>query len=264
MRHQVALHRLARSLQRRYQRQPSRKQRRKHAREDGNLVFQPDITQQRDLQLETIHLCGALVTPHPAPEEEPRASQHQRRVRGVLSRVDADREHQRGHGRQLGAKLVIQVGELRHYERDQECQQHEQHNDKQRGIYQRRYQFLAEAYRQTLKRNETSQHFLEIAASFAGQQRGRINLGKDFLRRKGFRQQFATAQPLTHVLQQRAEEGIALPFKQQFQRLNDRQPGVNQGHKLLVEDDKLVLRDFAALRQTEIGRQQAFGLDRIH
>ena len=38
---------------------------------------------------------------------------------------------------------------------------------------------------------------------------------------------------------------------------------MNQGHKLLIEDDKLVLLNFAAARQPQVGREQALGLDPV-
>ena len=39
---------------------------------------------------------------------------------------------------------------------------------------------------------------------------------------------------------------------------------MNQGHKLLVEDDKLVLLNLAPARETNFGRKQTLSLDRIN
>ncbi len=112
---------------------------------------------------------------------------------------------------------MIQVGELRHHEGNQERQHHEQHEDQQRGIHQRGYQLLAKTHRQALKRYVASHHLLEVAALLAGQQRGRVDLGKHLLGGEGFRQQLPPAQAVAHILQNRTEEGIALPLNQQFQ-----------------------------------------------
>ena len=88
-------------------------------------------------------------------------------------------------------------------------------------------------------------------------------MAKHFLCFEGFRQQLAATYTLVHVLQHRAEVRITLPLDQQLQRLDDRQAGVNQGHELLVENDELVLLDFAPLRQAQVGRQQPFRFHRI-
>jgi hypothetical protein len=66
-----------------------------------------------------------------------------------------------------------------------------------------------------------------------------------------------------HILQHGTKEEIALPLDQQLQRLDDRQAGMDQGHELLVEDDKLLLLDLAPVRKPDLGRKQALGLDRI-
>ena len=39
---------------------------------------------------------------------------------------------------------------------------------------------------------------------------------------------------------------------------------MNQGHKLLIKDDELVLLDFAAARQPQLGREQPFRLDPVN
>jgi hypothetical protein len=54
-------------------------------------------------------------------------------------------------------------------------------------------------------------------------------------------------------MQHGLEKRIALTLHQQFQRLDNRQARVDEGHELLVEDDKLVLLDLAATRQPRFG-----------
>ena len=123
--------------------------------------------------------------------------------------------------------------------------------DQQRGIDQRRNQLLAKADGQALKGNIAAKHFLEVAALLTRQQRGGVDLGKDGLGLEGFRQQFAAAHAVAHVLQYGTEEEIALALNEEFQRLDDGQAGMNQGNELLVEDDELLLLDLATPGQAD-------------
>src|ERR1700691_1888154 len=180
-----------------------------------------------------------------------------------MPRIDADGEHEGSHRRQVRAEGVIKQGKLRNDEGDEEGHHHDQHAHQQGGIHERGDELLAEAYRQALERNVAPEDFLEVAALLARQQGGGVNLGEDTLRLEGFREQFAAAHAIAHVLQHRTEEHIALPLDEQLERLNDGQTGMNEGDKLLVEDDKLVLPYLAPMGQSDVGGEQVFAANRI-
>ena len=159
--------------------------------------------------------------------------------------------------------MLIQRGELRNHKGDEEGHHHDQHDHQQSGIDQRSRQLLAKTHRQALERDIAAHHLFQVAALLTCQQCGGVHLGKNFLRLERIGEQLATAHPVVHILQHGTEEEIALPLDQQLQRLDDRQAGMDQGHELLVEDDKLLLLDLAPPREPDLGRKQALGLDRI-
>src|SRR5262249_31508980 len=101
-------------------------------------------------------------------------------------------------------------------------------------------------------------------ALFSGEQRGRVDARKRPLRRKGIRKQFAAFDAVAHILQQALKILIPLPLDQQIQRIEDRQPSLDQRQELLVEDYELALLNLAPPPDSEISRQQSARLDPIN
>ena len=96
-------------------------------------------------------------------------------------------------------------------------------------------------------RNVTAQHFFHVSCALPGEQGGGVNL-RDCplafsLGRKSFRKQLPAFHPLANIFEQCAEIRIALALTQQIQAGEDGESRLNQGYKLLVEDDELVSPD---------------------
>ncbi len=85
----------------------------------------------------------------------------------------------------FGANLVVEHGEARHDEGDQENEEAEDQRDQQGGVDERGLQLLAEGERDTLEGKITAQNVFQIAASFACQQRRRIDEWESALRFEG-------------------------------------------------------------------------------
>src|SRR5262249_21618170 len=77
--------------------------------------------------------------------------------------------------------------------------------------------------------------------------------------------QLSAFDPLPHVIQQGAQIVVALTFDKQFQRIQDGQAGMNQGQKLLVEDDEFALFYLTANSKLDLSTgKQAARLDRVN
>ncbi len=113
-----------------------------------------------------------------------------------------------------------------------------------------------------LKADVAGQHLFQVAALFACQQRGRIDLGKGALGIKGVREQLAALHPVVDILQKRAEIEVTLPLRQQVQCLHDGKSGPEEGGELLVEDHELRQRHPAPPERDASAGGQAAGLNR--
>lgn len=91
-----------------------------------------------------------------------------------------------------------------------------------------------------------------------------MDAGKRALGRESVRQQLASLDPVTHVLQQALEILIALPFDEQVERVENGQAGFDERQELLVENDELALLDLAAPPDREVSGKQGAGLDRVN
>ena len=89
-------------------------------------------------------------------------------------------------------------------------------------------------------------------------------MGKAPWAAKASGQQLATFNPVAHVLQERLQVLVLLPLDQQIQGVQDRQPRLDQGQELLVEDDKLALLDLAPPPQGKIPGKHPPRLDPVH
>ena len=107
------------------------------------------------------------------------------------------------------------------------------------GIDQRGDQFLPGADRDPLVGDEVVEHASQIAALFASQDRGDVNLGKHALlvERLGERRAFADA--VADVEQHRAQARRRSAFGEQIQRLQNRQTGLDDRIELLIEDQEI-------------------------
>ena len=137
------------------------------------------------------------------------------------------------------------------------------HGDQQRGINQRHEQLLAERHRQPLEADVAGQHFVDVAALLARHQRRGVNLGNDPLRRERIGKQFSAFDPLAHVLQNLLQLRVLLPLDQQFERIQDGQPGPDQRQELLVEHQKRALLQLPPAAQRNSDGQHSLGLDPV-
>src|SRR5665213_210250 len=260
LRNLLRIDRLRRRLQARHQRQTARQQRRQGPRKQSHLIFQPHRHQHRRRHPHLIHRRPARIGLGPAEEQPPRQPQHSGEIQTVLLRTRPQLQHENGKVRQFRPQLVIELRKTRHYKRNQENKQPDHHHNQKRRIDQRRLQLLPKAQRNPLKIQKPLQHFFKVAGPLPGQQRRRIHQRKPALRLERRRDRFARLHPRRNVVQLPAQVGVLLPFRQQLQRTQNRQPRPDQRQKLLVEDQESLKIDLL------LGRlpQHRLRLDRIN
>src|SRR6202035_1444219 len=257
-----AAHRSARGLQRRHQRHAAREQSRKHAGKIRYLILQPYFAQQRQRENDAVDAFRPAIGFLPLPEAQQGHHHRNPENRKVSLGVVSDIQHDQRDHWQLRAHILIELGKLRHHVRDQKHQHQRHDRDQQRRIHQRNRQLLLEGQRHFLERDVAGKHFFHVAALLARHQSAGIDFRKSTLARKRVGQQLPGFDPVAHILQQALQIRIALPLDQQIQRIQNRQPGFDQGKKLRVEDKKLALLDLAAPSQP--ARKNSPRLDPIH
>ncbi len=80
------------------------------------------------------------------------------------------------------------------------------------------------------------------------------------MRGERIRQQFAALHPLPDILQPGLQVRVLLPLDQQIERIQNGQPRLDQGQKLLVEDHKLALPDLPSAELQLASGKQSPGL----
>ena len=157
----------------------------------------------------------------------------------------AEAEQVHGHGRQLGAHLVIEHGELRHDDGQQKDHEADDQRHQQRGIDERGGELFAEGERDFLEADVALQHLLQVAGALAGQQGGGVHDGKAALRLKGRGKRFAGLDAVGHIVQLAEKLGVFLDLAQHLEGAENGQSGADQGEELLVEDEKRLQLDLA-------------------
>src|SRR5207253_11451684 len=99
----------------------------------------------------------------------------------------------------------------------------------------------------TRRSSDLLQHLRETAHLLAGLHRGDIELGK-LLRmlRQRVGKRCAVPNTLMHSTQDGLKGGTPCPVNQEIPGLENRKPGLDEGQKLLVEDQKVLARYSAA------------------
>jgi len=172
----------------------------------------------------------------------------------------AEREQKQRWSGQLGAKLVIQLGKLRHHHGNKKGEQADHHHDQDARIDEAGSELLAEGEGYALEIKIALQNFFEIAGALAGQQRGGVDQRKISLHFKRFRDRLTGFDARSHIFKLPTEALILLPLGQQVERAEDGQAGFNQSQKLLVKDEERSQLDLLLGTTAEHGR---LGLDRV-
>src|ERR1035437_6917102 len=258
-----AAHRSARRFHRRHQRQSALQQSRKHPRKTRHLVLQPDVPQQRNAQDHAVNAVRAAIGIFPTPQHESDNHQPDEHKRSIFLRVLAHREHEQGDRRQLLIQTVEQVRKLGHNVGKQERHHDQHHGDQQSRIDQRHEQLLAERHGRPLEADVAGQHLVDVAALLARHQGRGVNLGNDPLRRKRVGEQLSAFDALPHVLQKLLQLRVLLPLDEQFERVQDGQPGPDQGQELLVKHQKRTLLQLPPPAQRNSRRQHSLGLNPV-
>ena len=158
----------------------------------------------------------------------------------------AEREQVEGDARELVAQLVVELGELRHHDREHEDHQPANQGEQHARVDERRNQLLAERERNALEVDVALHHFLQVAGSLAGQQGGGVHDRDAALGLEGSREAFAGLDAVGHVFKLRREVAVFLRLAQHLDGAQDGQAGADQGQKLLIEDEELFELDLAA------------------
>src|SRR3984957_14852311 len=226
-------------------------------------MFQTDFSQQRQAQDDAVNAIGAAVGILPPPEQKANHDQTNEDERRIFLCVLAYRQHEQRDGGQLCVQAVEQFRELGHHVGEQKRHHDQYHADQQRGINQRHRQLLAEGHGQALEVDIAGQDLVNVAAFFAGHQRGGVDLGNHALRGEGVGEQLAAAHPFSHIFEDRAQIRVFLPFDQEFERIQNGQSGSDEREKLLVENQERRLLQAPAAPERHSSREQPLRLDPI-
>ena len=115
------------------------------------------------------------------------------------------------------------------------------------GIHQRRDRLALHGRDDLRVLDVAAQHRVEVAAALAGQQRRRVDAGKQVaVRGERVRQRRARSHLLVHVVEHRRNTGDVDAPLQEVERLDQRHAGLEQRGQFLVEDEELAGVDRAA------------------
>ena len=145
------------------------------------------------------------------------------------------------HGRQFIAESGKQLRHARHDVDRQERDHTRRRKQQKHRIRQRAANLSSQRDVASHVSHVTTQHFVERARSFTGENRSRVDSRKDSaLRSKRLRQRRAAANLLFNFAQDGSQSRGRGAFAQHRDRLEDRNTGANECCELLVEKQKVV------------------------
>jgi hypothetical protein len=225
-------------FERRDERQTAGEQRGEGAREERNLILEPDFAEDGQADAKAIDKVAAALGDGEAIAGRADSQHDKEEPEEVGVQPLAEAEQTEGHGRELGTHLVVEHGKLGNDDGEKEDHEADDEGHEQSRIDEGGGELFAEGERDLLEADVALEDFLEVAGAFAGEQGGGVHDGETGLGFEGSREGFAGLDAIGDVVQLCGELGVFLDFAQHSKRAEDRETGTDEGEELLVEDEE--------------------------